>query len=87
MYRLRQLTYLDQPAEDPRRLFADLDREDRPWYLAALHKEPGSPMTGCAQALIDRYGLTRLPGRSPLLSLYVRRPSRPALAAAPPHRP
>lgn len=82
-YRLRQLTYLNRPAEDPRRLFADLDREERPWYLAALHKVPSGPMTDHARALIDRYGLERVPVRSPILSLYVRRRPSPAMVSAP----
>src|SRR5262249_14306320 len=69
-YRLRQLTYLNRPAEDPRRLFADLDRESAPWYLAVLHKVPGGPMTDYARALIGRYGLECVGSPSPILSLY-----------------
>jgi hypothetical protein len=81
-YRLRQLTYLDRPAEDPRRLFADLDRECPPWYLAVLRKVPGGPTTGFAREVIGRYALERLPDRSPLLSLYVRPRSTSSIATA-----
>lgn len=69
-YRLRQLTYLDRPAEDPGQLFADLDHEPAPWYLAVLHKEAGGPTTAFAREVIDRYGLLPIATHSHLVSLY-----------------
>jgi hypothetical protein len=83
-YRLRQLTYLDRPAEDPRRLFADLDREGSAWYLAVLHKVPGDPTTEFAREVIGRYALKRLPDRSPILSLYAHSRTITSMAANPP---
>lgn len=80
-YRLRQLTYLERPAEDPRRLYAELDRECTSWYLAVLHKTPGTAPSGYVSEVIDRYDLEPVPSASPLVSLYVHATGRASSGA------
>ena len=69
------LTYEDGPAEDPQQLFADLDHEAQPWYLAVLHRDSDPPLNEYTRTVNARYGLERVPSESPILWLYVHKPS------------
>jgi hypothetical protein len=72
-FRLRELEFHGKPAEDPRVLLGDLEREERPWTFAVLHRHPGDPLSDYARGVIRRFALEQVPVRSPLLSIYARR--------------
>jgi len=73
--RLRALEFHGKPADDPRVLFRDLQREAHPWTFAVLHRHPGEPLSDSARGLIERFALKPIPVRSPLLSIYTRPPA------------
>jgi hypothetical protein len=70
-YRWRHLDFQGHPLDHSR----ELDREDRPWYLAVLPKVPGSGLPGPAEDLVARYRMEPAPSPVPGLSLYVARPA------------
>jgi hypothetical protein len=66
-YRWRLLQYRDVVLDHT----AELEREERPWYLAALADRPGEPLTDSVRALIAKYRMEPVPTPHPLLRVFV----------------
>jgi len=69
-YRLRLLEYRGDPFDHSQ----ELEREERPWYLAVRAKEPGAPLPGSALDLAMKYQMSQVSTSDQRLALYVARP-------------